>query len=55
MPWAQIIMVVWLILCVIIVPANDEFYWKWRYSLIARMIRVSLLAALLWWGGFFEV
>lgn len=54
MAWPQIILIVWLILGVIIVPANDEIYWKMRYSLIVRLIRTALLVALLWWGGFWS-
>lgn len=52
MAWPQIIIIVWLILYVIVVPANDEVYWKLRYSLIMRLLRIGLIAALLWWGGF---
>ena len=47
MAWPQIIIIVWLILGVIVVPANDEVY-----SLIMRLLRSGLIAALLWWGGF---
>ena len=45
-------MIVLLILGVIVVPANDEFYWHVRYRLDVRLIRAGLMAALLWWGGF---
>lgn len=48
----QVIFLVLMILGVLIVPANDETYWKLRYSLIARLLRFALLFALLWWGGF---
>lgn len=48
----QVILLICMILSVLVVPANDEAYWKWRYSLIARLLRFVLLFALLWWGGF---
>ena len=54
MSWPQIILIVWLILGVIIVPANDETYWKIRNSLGVRLIRTAMLVALLWWGGFWN-
>lgn len=50
----QVILLILMILGVLIVPANDEAYWKYRYSLIVRLLRFALLFALLWWGGFWE-
>jgi hypothetical protein len=48
----QVILFLWLFLGLVIVPANDETYWRMRYSLIARLLRFGLCFALLWWGGF---
>lgn len=48
----QVILLTMMILSVLIVPANDETYWKFRYSLGVRLLRVALLGGLLWWGGF---
>lgn len=48
----QVILLVLMILGVLIVPANDEAYWTLRYSWIVRLLRFTLLFALLWWGGF---
>lgn len=48
----QVILLILMILGVLVVPANDEAFWQYRYSLIARLLRFTLLFALLWWGGF---
>lgn len=52
MGFPQVILLTLMILGVLIVPANDDAYWKWRYSLGMRLLRFVLLFALLWWGGF---
>lgn len=50
----QIILFLWLIAGLVIVPANDETYWRVRYSFIARLLRFVLSFTLLWWGGFWR-
>lgn len=50
----QMIVGVWIALGVLIVPANDEVYWQYRYRLDVRLIRAALFVALLWWGGFWQ-
>lgn len=52
MTWPQIVMILVLICRLLVVPANDEVYWIWRYSLWTRVLYVSVFAALLWHGGF---
>jgi hypothetical protein len=48
----QVIVIVVLILGVLIVPANNDAYWRLRYRLDVRLIRTAIIVGVLWWGGF---